>query len=308
MNIIALLLTVELLSLASDQASVPLGSKVCRAEVFAVGIVSDTGHEVFRGVFSPEKDEFYFFRSMVGTENYGIFSSSKVGKNAWTTPERLRLGGNHSDFYPALSLDGQVMVFSSYRPAPNDSSGKTNANFWKVRRNEDGWGEPEFLAATSSLPQYDNRAHFLNDGTIRFSSTSADWTETHEYVSRLSAGEYAPPAIDSDREQFRDWAQAQPELFVWTSDLSPDGQLAIIEVSTRNEDGRPGPADLWYSQKLHNQWTDPKPISSGLNTVDGNENFPTFSADGETIVFVRDFRSFYTLPTSCVTRNSEARK
>lgn len=308
MNFIALLLSVELLSPSIDQATTSPVSKDCVPEVFASGIVSDTGHEVFRGVFAPGNNTFYFFRSLQGAENYGIFSSSKNKENEWTPPERLMIGGSHSDFYPALSLDGQVMVFSSYRPAPGDPSQKTNANFWKVRRNEDGWGEPEFLAAISSLPQYDNRAHFLNDGTIRFSSTSADWTETHEYVSRLSAGEYAPPAIDSDREQFRDWAQAQPELFVWTSDLSPDGQLAIIEVSTRNEDGRPGPADLWYSQKLHHQWTDPKPISSGLNTVDSNENFPTFSADGETMVFVRDFRSFYTLPTSCVTKNSEARK
>lgn len=308
MNIIAMLLSMELLSLASDQATVSPTSKDCAAEIFAGGIVSDTGHEIFRGVFAPENDEFYFFRSLQGAENYGIFSSSKIGGSSWTTPERLTLGENHSDFYPALSPDGQVMVFSSYRPAPNDPSEKTNANFWKTQRTGDGWGEPEFLDVISSLPQYDNRAHFLNDGTIRFSSTSADWTETHEYVSQLSAEEYMPPALDSDREQFREWAHAQPELFVWTSDLSPDGLLAIIEVSTRNEDGRPGPSDLWYSRKLNNQWTAPKPIASGANTVEGNENFPTFSPDGKTMVFVRDFESFYTLPTSCVTRHPEAKK
>ena len=39
-------------------------------------------------------------------------------------------------------------------------------------------------------------------------------------------------------------------------------------------------------------WSAPRPIGGGVNT-EGTENFPAFSPDGSTLVFVRDFEGFW---------------
>lgn len=272
----------------------------CTPQELAPGVISSTGHEVFRGVFAPSNSQFTFFRSMPGQENYGIFFSQKSG-TGWQTPERLILGSPQSDFYPAYSLDGRSLVFSSYRPTGPNEVRAQNANLWRSRKTQVGWSTPELLTSISVPEQYDNRAHFLTDNTLRFSSTSADWSESLEYVANIADdGAVTPPQPDQDRNQFRTWAQDQPDIQLWTSDLAPDGNLAIIEISEVSTEGRPGPADLWYSAKQGKLWTEPRPIGGSVNTDKGNENFPTFTSDGKTMTFVRDFRSFYTMPASCI--------
>ncbi len=272
----------------------------CTPQELAPGVISSTGHEVFRGVFAPLNSQFTFFRSMPGQENYGIFVSHK-SSTGWQMPERLILGSPQSDFYPAYSLDGRSLVFSSYRPTePNDARAQ-NANLWRSWKNQTGWDTPELLANVSVPEQYDNRAHFLTDNTLRFSSTSADWSKSLEYVANIADdGAVTSPQPDQDRNQFRTWAQDQPDIHLWTSDLTPGGNLAIIEISKVSKQGRPGPADLWYSTKQGTRWTEPSPISGSVNTDQGNENFPTFTSDGKTMTFVRDFRSFYTVPMNCI--------
>ena len=94
-------------------------------EVFAPETIS-TGN-VYRGTFTPDGREFYFFKNVTeGEEDYRIFRSRLVDKR-WTTPQQINLGGDFSDLYPAISPDGQRMIFSSYRPAPGDTSAHSSA-------------------------------------------------------------------------------------------------------------------------------------------------------------------------------------
>jgi hypothetical protein len=45
------------------------------------------------------------------------------------------------------------MVFSSYRPAPGDTSGHPSAYLWYVERDGATWGSPVFMAeATDPAP------------------------------------------------------------------------------------------------------------------------------------------------------------
>lgn len=301
-NIIRILLvSSSIVSVAfdNDQAH-SRGERTCVPKHFAPGRISDTGHEVFRGVFSPDNSRFLFFRSLEGQENYGIFESTLLDTHVWSEPIRLILGIESSDFYPSYSIDGSQLVFSSYRGITPGEPRAENANFWISNLTEEGWSAPTLVQELSKPDQYDNRAHFLDDGTIRFSSTSSDWSETHEYVATMNGNSFSDPTLDSDRERFRDWAKSQPGLHLWTSDLSPDGGLAVLEVSRVNEEGRPGPADLWIAHKTGNGWSTPEPTNVQINTDDGNENFPTFTADGTKMTFVRDFKSFYRVSVSCL--------
>lgn len=288
----------------STDAKSSTDNSQCAPQELAPGVISSTGDEVFRGVFNPEQTEFAFFRSLQGQENYGIYVSRKKSQ-VWQKPERVTFGSESSDFYPAFSPDGQSMVFSSYRPIEPDSSRSENANLWQSSKTLHGWSAPELLAGISTPEQYDNRVHFLDDATLRFSSTSADWSESFEYVAQIANdGSIRQSQPDPIRNQFRTWSKNHDNIHVWTSDLSPDGNLAVIEVSETAQDGRPGPADLWFSKKTRDTWSEPKRMLQTINTESEDENFPTFTSDGKTMTFVRGFRAFYSIAVSCVMSES----
>lgn len=260
--------------------------------------ISNTGDEVFRGVFSPNNTEFYFFRSLGPNESYGIFKSTRSSSGNWKEAERVIIGADHSDLYPAISPDGNELIFVSYRPVSGDASDNSSANIWTSRLTNGIWEKPTLLDTLSNPLNYDNRPLFRSNGDIGFSSTSPDWRTTIEYIATRNGNRFEPPRIEEAREQFRVWAANEPSHFVWTSDLSPDGKTAIIEVSDMLANGRPGPADLWISRKKRHEWTVPARLNDAINT-DATENFPTFSADGDILVFVRDFKSFHTVNLTC---------
>jgi hypothetical protein len=155
MNLIAVALSLALLS----QSTAPGRAAPERAapERFSPGVISSGN--VYRGSFAPDGRTFYFFKKVVeGAEDYRIFVSRLAG-DAWTTPERFLLGGEHSDMYPAITPDGRRMIFSSYRPAPGATAEKPNANLWYADRKGDGWGEPVFMAEASVAGTYHSWVH-----------------------------------------------------------------------------------------------------------------------------------------------------
>lgn len=67
--------------------------------------------------------------------------------------------------------------------------------------------------------------------------------------------------------------------------LSYDGNTlyftAFIEDVTESE-------DIYYSERLQgNEWSEPKSIGAPINTVEGYEGFPSISADGNSLYFIR---------------------
>ncbi len=73
--------------------------------------------------------------------------------------------------------------------------------------------------------------------------------------------------------------------FIAGPSLSYDGNLlvytAFIEDVTQSE-------DIFYSTRLSDtQWSEPKSIGSPINTDDGYEGFPSISANGESLYFIR---------------------
>jgi hypothetical protein len=109
---------------------------------------------VYRGTFTPDGDTLYYFRKVThGAEDYRIFRAHRAG-GSWSEPERVDLGGDYSDLYPALTPDGHRMVFSSYRPVSGDTSAHPSAYLWYVQREGDSWGGPVFMADASAWGHY----------------------------------------------------------------------------------------------------------------------------------------------------------
>ncbi len=193
-----------LLTLNGLFASITLGqTQEVKAELFGAGVLS-VG-EVYRGSFTPDGRTLYFFKKVTPErEDYRIFVSHlRAGK--WTEPERVRLGGDYSDLYPAISKDGKRLMFSSYRPAPGDTSPKPNAHLWYVDRKGTGWGEPVFMAAANTLGHYHSWVEFGPDVAVYFRRTTPDWRSNETLLTRWNGKAYAPPVPFADALRWKNW-------------------------------------------------------------------------------------------------------
>ncbi|MBS1812973.1 MAG: PD40 domain-containing protein [Acidobacteria bacterium] len=258
-----------------------------KAELFGVGVLS-VG-EVYRGSFTPDGRAFYFFKKVTPErEDYRLFVSHlRAGK--WSEPERVNLGGDYSDLYPAISKDGKRMVFSSFRPAPGDTSPKPNAHLWYVDRQGNGWGEPVFMAAANKLGHYHSWVEFGPDKAIYFRRTTPDWQSNEALITRWNGKEYAPPVPFAEAMRWKHW---RSDLRIAGASPGPDGRVLFLDVATRNPQTGRGASDIWVSLKQGHDWAEPKPLGAGINS-DGYDVFPFFSPDGKDLYFVRDFAAFY---------------
>ncbi len=264
-----------------------LAQQAVQPEVFGPGILS-TG-EVYRGSFAPNGRTFYFFKKVTpDREEYRIFRSHLAG-GKWSEPERIRLGGDYSDLYPTLSKDGKRLVFSSYRPAPGDTSEKRNAHLWYVERDGKGWGQPVFLSAVNKLGHYHSWVQIGFDGALYFRCTTPDWKQTETLVARRNAAGYATPTRYEDAERWKTWRQ---DVRIAGGSPGPDGNVILLDVATRNPQTGRGASDIWVAMKRGGTWTEPKPLGAGINSA-GYDVFPFFSPDGRDLYFVRDFVAFY---------------
>lgn len=256
-------------------------------EIFGPGVLS-TG-EVYRGSFAPDGRTFYFFKKVTpNQEDFRIFVA-RLTNGSWTEPEELRLGGEYSDLYPALSKDGKRLIFSSYRPAPGDTSAKHNAHLWYVERAGQGWSAPVFLSTVNKLGHYHSWAELSADGALYFRRTTPDWQHNETLVARRQGKDYAPPTRYEDAERWKTWRK---DVRIAGGSPSPDGKVVFLDVATRKPQTGRGASDIWVSIKRGKAWSEPKPLGLGINS-DGYDVFPFFSPDGRDLYFVRDFAAFY---------------
>jgi WD40-like Beta Propeller Repeat len=268
-----------------------------KPSVFGPGTISKPGGSLYRGRFSPDGSEFWFFRKMTPhTEDYRIFRSRRTTAG-WGEPEQIGFGPNDvSDLYPAPSPDGKTLVFTSYRAFPGDAKGHANANLWYVEKRGDGWSEPRPMRGASTPANYDSGPWFDPSGTLHFASTTPDWkvTEHREVPAHADLGE-AGFSPDTLIDRWRDWS---PGRYVWHGIPSPDGRIMLLEVSEVDERGRRGPSDLWLVERRNGSWTEPVKLGPEINTAKDYENFPVFTPDGKTLLFARGFETYYQLPVA----------
>lgn len=275
------------------------GAAVAGPRPFAPGVLPTEG--VFRGTFSADGREFYFFRPTGERDDYRIFVSRRAGSRdgSWSEPARVDLGGEHSDLYPTVSPDGEWLVFASYRAVPGASDDATDASLWVSRREGAGWGEPTALLGVTHLDRYESHPVIEADGRLSFRRALPDWSREDALIADPApGGGWQEPRPDDRIERWRGW---KSDLHLWGGLAHPSGELVLLDVSPVDDDGRRGPSDLWFSRRdATGEWSEPRPAEGGVNT-DGWDNFPVFTPDGETVVYVRDFNRFLTIPLDVIT-------
>jgi len=264
----------------------PKGAEVVGTETISVG-------NVYRGTFTPDGDTLYYFKNVTeGEEDYRVFRSHREG-GSWSPPVRVTLGGDFSDLYPAITPDGRRMVFSSYRPAPGDTSSHPSAYLWYVERDGAAWGEPVFMAEASAWAQYHSQLIFDARGDLYFSRSGWDYRGHTEHVSRWDGSRYTPADTSPPWLALR--GRVRHGQYLYETTPGYDGTFTLLVIGARNEGGRPGPPDLYVSFRGDAGWADPRPLQNGVNTP-ATENFAFYGSEGRELYFVRDFATVHRLP------------
>ncbi len=249
--------------------------------------------DVYRGTFSPEGETFYFFKKVTpNEEDYRIYQSSNKNGN-WSDPEWVNLGGEYSDLYPSISSDGMRLVFSSYRPVPDEyqSNQSKNAHIWYCDRENDQWGKPVFMEGVNEIGYYHSWVEFGWDNNIYFRKVSPDWTSKQTLYTKWDGTKYTEPEKFEEVEQLK---TRLPDIEIAGGSPGPNNNLIFLDVVTLDsETGKRG-SDIWLSMKVNQQWKDPVPLVGEVNQ-EGYDVFPFLSPSGDCFYFVRGFERFYNI-------------
>src|SRR5579859_4289005 len=131
-------------------------------EIFAPGAISGTASEDCFSM-TPDGDTAVF--DIANGSSSTIVISHKV-KGHWSKPEIAPFSGQWYDHDPAVSPDGNFIVFPSKRPAK--AGGEPKGGLWRVDRKGKGWGEPWRLPDDVNVSPRIYAPTITADGSIYF--------------------------------------------------------------------------------------------------------------------------------------------
>jgi len=278
-KIIALLLACSFFLNASAQSKddplATLGPINNMPQLLAPGFIN-TGLSTRDVTMTPDGKELYFCVNTSGYR-YACIMVTRFINEQWTQPEVVSFSGSPDfvDLEPALSPDGQKLFFYSTRPATPGA--ENSQDIWFVKRNGDGWGEPENLGAPVNTTAPEFFPSVTNDGTLYFCRADEE-TRLHTiFRSRLVDGKYQEPEklpaeVNAGRSQFNAW-------------ISPDESQLIVPIA-----GHPdnlGGVDYWLcTRNTQDQWQGPFNLGPVVNDGSGQSWSPYVSPDGKYFFFM----------------------
>lgn len=149
--VVAILLQASLSLGQTDQKNFPvlkgpyLGQKPpgMTPEMFAPGIVSIPGATEYSGTFSPDGNEYYFYRFSESLPAKILFSKVVDGK--WTAPQPAAFAEGYPSFEPHIAFDNKALYFGWKHPLPDGESGNPDLpGIWVANRTADGWSTPTY--------------------------------------------------------------------------------------------------------------------------------------------------------------------
>jgi len=247
------------------------------AEVFAPGLVSSSSFEHSRLEISKDGTAFYWVvQPMRGKQL--IWSTHRAADGSWSKPAPLPIsnGAEALPFLnsPTLSPDGKKLYFSSIDWAEGGAHGSAppKQTYYAVDLENPRWNAPVPIEAWFADPASVWAYSFAADGDIYFDSEFRLFHMTRRGDRYDPPATLGNPAID-DEEGFIPF-------------VAPD-ESYIIYSSTRSGSVG-GSIDLYVAFRLANGgWGPPKSLGPEVNTAD-NERFPTVSADGKYLFFLRN--------------------
>ena len=188
------------------------------------------------------------------------------------------------DYYPYISKDGEVLVFTSRRKAnkggPPEFDGYYSSDIWLVESLEDGLTPARNFGSPNSSG--DEQAVGISD----------DGKTVFVYVDRIDPKMVGDIYSSTFREKDLKYGRIKPltenvnsKSFEAAASMSSDEQTLFF---SSNRPGGYGGLDLWMSRKLPTgEWALPQNLGPEINTA-LDEDFPTLSTDNKTLYFASE--------------------
>ena len=210
-----------------------------KAEVFAPGTISLPGSTEWSSCFSPDGNEFYFYRVTRVSDKpvIKIFGMKQVD-GIWTAPEEAKFASGYPGSQPHVTLDNMRLYFGWHRPVPpGETSYMGDIGIWMTLRTETGWSEPTYAGQGMFVSSG-------NDGRIYTTDMSDRTTSGKTYLARVK--------IENERFAGFERLQIEPEFAEGPAhpSIAPDGSYILFDVaggshmfvSFKQEDGTWGRA------------------------------------------------------------------
>ncbi|TKC10062.1 hypothetical protein FA048_07585 [Pedobacter polaris] len=174
------------------------------------------------------------------------------------------------DYFPALTADGQTIIFTRVVDG--------NEDFFISTKENNEWHKAQSLSNKINTPNYNEGAQSISpDGKYLFftgCNRPDGLGRCDIYVSRKEGNEWGK-TINLGRAINSEFWESQPSI-------SPDGSTLYF---VSNRPGGIGGYDIWKSTLTNEgQWTAPINLGPEINTI-YDENTPFIHADGKTLYF-----------------------
>ncbi len=264
--------------LESEDAYFGLKPPCLVPEIFAPGIVSDTGwREHCQLAISPDGKEIYWSRFSDGISEQIYFS--KFENKKWSSPALVDFVKDDLTLInggPTFSLDGKKLFFySKDRPG-----GLGYIDTWYVERTEGGWSKPINAGAPYNSNK-DDRPPIITKLDNAYNMGRDFINNKEEFLKfNYTDGEFSDPTKVSIYKDFSSW---------WPLFISPDESYIVFPS---NHEGGFGGLDLYISFKHNNDiWGYPINMGAEINS-NLSERFPVVSPDGKYLFFMRHTKTW----------------
>jgi len=243
------------------------------AVLFAKGIVSTDSIEHSAPAFSPDGNTVLWTKIYTGKPAFLVEMKKKNG--VWTQPAIPSFGSSGADdFYPAFSVDGSRLYFSSRRPLPPGYPKNEDMWIWVVEKKMDGWGTP--LPLDSTIMKGFEYAHSASKkGNIYFSSRRPGAEAFDIFSAEWINNQYQRPKPLGDGINTSGYEDGPF--------IAPDESYLIFE--SQRPESIEGSIDLFICFKQKDgSWSHPKNMGPKINTK-YSERFAMVSPDGKYLFF-----------------------
>ncbi|NLK80643.1 MAG: OmpA family protein [Bacteroidales bacterium] len=192
-------------------------------------------------------------------------------------PQNLGTSVNseHDDYHPTITIDDQVLIFTSLIPHPQAHT-KQEDLFFSIREG-DSWKERQSIGTPINTPSNQGAQSISADGT-RMIFTACNMPDGFGscdiYITEFKHNVWSTPRNIGAPINTKYW-ESQPSL-------SADGRTMYF---VSNRPGGVGKKDIWKSTQTDaGVWTPPVNLGKPINTK-GDDESPYIHADGVTLYF-----------------------
>lgn len=257
--------------------------------------LSEKGN-TYKGSFSDDFSNFYFFRKSDSTTEKYIPYQSHFSKGTWSPEEIIPYYNSKQSYTYQLNIpDSDLHIFISDMHTAVDTTAHPNYNFWSASNTHGSWGSPKELGPHDLVLNYNSQPCITKDGTIYFTSDTPDWRTTLSYKMDFVNGIYQEPTLF---EPVNNWREKE-NWVVYEYCMAPDKSYLIVCIQKKGGQEHLN-IDLYISYSTDGAWTSPKRLDFSINTSE-TENFPYITPDGKYLMFTRAFSQFNIVPIKQLT-------